>query len=474
MKKFVCLCFAILMSITSVMLAFLWQNNTNKFASAVFSESELKNKVDILNPTQMNSSFQVDAKQNTTLFDQTNEKLMAGSVVVPTASSDTKSVNSVYSISNTTLADNDSIFMWIFIPNEYEYDLSVAFETIDGYSVSWIIESNDLNNMLESSKITEFSYGWRQFEFPVIKANISGEIKANLSQAIFTVLRVSYENDGTLMSIDGVNNNFMFYHIYKADRHSNDVCIVGMQSYVTYKLKESFLDEKIYFVDDEINVSNVQEIFEYLIVGDNNLHQETSNDYSFELSIIDSLNEEYDSAFGTKFVFENSGYHKFVVKVKEYRKNEDNATVLYASKTFNVSNFILGSFTNVDYKVNIDEKKSVTFKLSGYFDAESDIVVAVGDKTLASITYYIKDDICYIKIVGLKEGETKITVKATGKQPGAIESKLYSMSTTLTIENPNTKSASEVFLWVILGVYGVAFVIFLSISLVKARRTGVK
>ena len=90
------------------------------------------------------------------------------------------------------------------------------------------------------------------------------------------------------------------------------------------------------------------------------------------------------------------------------------------------------------------------------------------------MTHYIKDGVCYIQVNGLKEGEFDLIVKAKGERLGTNEVKEYSVKTVAKVIDSDKKSASEVFLWVVLCVYGGGFAIFLIISLVKARQVSVK
>lgn len=477
MKKIFGMILAVIVSITSVMLAFSWLKFDNKTASAAgileegFSEEKLKNKVDIIDPNTYYPQFSSQLKENQSPFDKIQEKMMPGYAIVP-AENENKEVNSIYYINNITFNLDESVFMWIFIPSELTYNLKVTFETSSGGFISWEYTDGVLMQILRAYSSEDIYFGWRLFEFCVEDAEMSGDVKNALSTSKFTEFNISYTTElGDLLIKN--NNKFSFYHVYKANSFSESSTIVLSQSYANYKMKEGVFN-KIYFIDEEIYFTSVSDIFEYFYIGQINLLQYPNSNYTWKLTVTDSDGVAHDKNFGDKFVFEKNGGHRLDMILNEYRKNGSTAVALIPI-SFNIQIFTIGAFTNVDYKVDKGETKLITFKFSSQFTAiEDTIKVTVSDKNKASVTYYVENGICYIKLTGIKKGDIMISVESDGEKKGSFETKTYFVQTAVEITDENAKSSDEVFLLVITGISGVGFAIFVVISLVKSRYVSVK
>ncbi len=475
MKKQLSFILAVLICITSVMLAFSWlfqpKEKTQAASGLIFNEAELLNKVEIVNPNDMDASFLMDMVENQNPFDITTKAMMTGYSVVPKTINTMKDVNSSYVVDSFSVVPGESIYMWIFIPNEYLHDLTVAFE--DGSSrISWTLAKSDLTSILDDAKRGSYIYGWRLFEFCLSDAEMTNEVRDNISSFHFNTLKISYINNTGLL-VESNKNKFSFYHVFLASSFSSYTKVVDAQNYVQYKLNDEFNGEDNYFIDDEILFGNVKSLFSVLIVGQVNLKDYSNSNYSFQLSVQDPSGDVFDKYFGEKFIFEKVGYHRISVTIKEFRA-DSSKVVLFEQIDFYVDYFAIGSFTNVNYKFEKGETTAITFKFSKAFTITGDIEIGVSDKKLAEVTHYIEDGTCYIQVKALEEGEFKLIVKAKGERAGSGNVKNYSLSTAAEVIDLNKKSGSEIFLWVVLVLYGVGFTTFLVISLVKARRVSVK
>ena len=478
MKKVFGFILAMVFSITSVMFAFSWLDNDQK-ANAVssaleFDESKLKNKQDIIDPLNLNASQYLDARENMNPFDEESETMMPGYAIYPKIVGTEEEIDSFYTVKGFSLIPSESIYMWIFIPNQLNYELSIEFQTstADNY-IKWKFSTVKLGDLLDQNEKENFTYGWRLFELAVSDAEMSGEVKNSLSSQVFNIMKIKYTNFNGVF-IDVNKNEFAFYHVYIADSFSNKSTIVKALHYTNYKIKENFLEMKSFFIDEEILFVSVQDIFEYLYVGQYNLREYTNPNYTWKIVVTDPEGDTHQKTFGEKYVFDEYDTHRIEFTLTEYRVLAA-ATVLFVSHNVNVGIFTLGSFTNVGYEVDKGETKLITFKFSNYFTYNPEtVLVEVTNKNCASTTYYIENDTCYIKIKGLKKGKIKISVQAEGGKTGSYEAATYKCSTAVEVKDPNKKSATEVILWVILGIYAGGLTIFVVISLVKARRVSVK
>ncbi len=476
MKKQLSFILVLIVSITSVMLAFSWLFQPKVKASAesvVFDEDNLINRVDIIDPNNMNASFFSDMVENQNPFDLTTKEMMTGYSVVPKTINSLKDINSAYVIDEFSIVPDESVFMWIFIPSDYYLDLTISFEDSSSNEISWTFSRAELTVMLENSKLDKYAYGWRLFEFCVSDADMEESVRDNIAFHKFKTLKISYiNNTGTYMESN--KNKLSFYSLFMAKSFSNYSGIVDSQTYVQYKLNSNFVGERAYYVDDEVLFTNVKSIFDVLIIGQVNLRDYSNSNYSFEISVQDPNGDVVNKYFGEKFIFDSIGYHRVSVMIKEYR-TDSSEVVLYEQLDFYVDYFAMGAFTNVNYIFEEGEKTAITFKFSpSFLTTEDDIEVKSSDKTIAEVTHYIKDGVCYVYVTGLKEGEFDLVVKAKGERLGTNDVKEYSVTTAAKIVDSDKKSSSEIFLLVILAVYGGGFTIFVVISLVKARRVSVK
>ena len=476
MKKVICMFLAIICGITSVMFGFSWLKKPTKTANAsVFSEEELIKK-DIINPTNLNSSQSVDAIKNESLFDTKNKKIREGNVIVPKTQTN-NNIYSSYDISENSFSLTDSVYVWIFIPNAIYNNLTISFENGSGNYLKWTLDDSKLSSDLRGINISDIYYGWRLFEFPVDMAETDDFIGV-IDEAKFNKFNISYSREGGTLT-DGSANKFMFYHLYSASKFSNDISIVGAQSYACYSIKDNYFATKNYFIDEEIVFTDIRDIFDYFIIGSTNIYQNISTNYSWDIKLIEPNDDEHDLWYESgsksiKYIFDMIGSHKLEVRLYENRILEKNVPVFYYSTNISVNDFVIGAFSGFDYKFKVNEKNAITFNISSYFKSNGDIIVELEDQDLANVSYYIKDGIIYIELEGLKKGETKINIKATALKPGLNQVLDFSCSADVEFEDIAKKPSSEVFLWVVLGVYGVGFTIFVVISLVKARRVSVK
>lgn len=475
MKKRLSFILALLISITSVMFAFSWLFQPRQEANAqeVFNENNLKDKVDIVDPNNMNASFLSDMVENQNPFNLSTKEMMTGYSVVPKTTNELKDIDSAYVIGEFSVVPEESIFMWIFIPNDYYFDLTIAFEDESSNRISWTFSRAELLSMLESSKLDKYAYGWRLFEFCLSDADMTETVEDNISFYKFKTMKVSYiNNTGTF--VEKNKNKLSFYHVFRAKSFSNYSRIVDAQTYVQYKLNPNFVGERAYYIDDEVLFTSVKSIFDILIVGQINLRDYSNSNYSFEISVQTPDGDVTNKYFGEKFIFDTIGYYRVSVMIKEF-STDKSEVVLFEQFDFYVDYFAMGAFTNVNYIFEEGEKTAISFKFSkSFIMSETDIEVKSSDKTIAEVTHYIKDGVCYIHVTGLKEGEFDLIVKAKGERLGTNDIKVYSVKTAAKVIDSDKKSSSEIFLWVVLAIYGGGIAIFVVISLVKARQVSVK
>lgn len=477
MKKQLSFIFALIISITSVMFAFSWlfqpKLKTNAYINIDFNENDLVGKKDIVDPNNVDASFFSDMVLNQNPFNLSTRTMMTGYSIVPKTTNSLKDIDSAYVVDEFSVNTSESIFMWIFIPSDYYFDLTIAFEDEQSNRISWTITRSRLTGLLSDSNADKFDYGWKLFEFCVSDADMNDEVKTNIFSYKFKTLKVSYINN-TGIYIESNKNKFSFYHVFLAQSYSNHTTIVDSQSYVQYQLNPNFVGDKTYYIDDEVLFTNIKSIFDVLIVGQNDLREYSNSNYSFEISVQNPEGDVVSKYFGEKFIFDTIGYHRVSITIKEYR-SDASEVVFFEQMDFFVDYFSMGAFTNVNYVFEADEKTEISFKFSKSFLMQNeDIKVESSDKTIAEVTHYIKDGVCYVQVKGLKEGKFDLIVKANGSRAGTYDVKEYSVKTAAKVVDSDKKSTSEVILWTVLAVYGGGFAIFVVISLVKARQVGVK
>jgi len=488
MKKILSLVFCVISSIMFFMLAFnvnLTQTNAENLTSSIFTENDIKNKEDIIS-VDKNIFGGAVATVGNSPFDEETDTLMDGYTITPNSDAYNQ-VDWSVGVSGFTLSFSQSVYMWVYLPCDPDYNLYTLKLTITDISknlkLTWEYEHSQLVDMISKIAIGDKNYGWVLFELNPATTGVSSE---ELVDANFTRLGISYNSEIPELAIKVNNNALSFYHVYKGDSVKNSSVIIIKQKYAIYKFAESYLGNKIAHIGDTYKF-DFKNIFEYIYIGKYDMYKYSIEGYTWNISLKDSYSKVIDLNANQEYVFERVGWYSVNITLKERNhiiSNDENQGLNIDKFIFSVSSSIkceeysLGTFGNPKYTIPTNNEYIVTFKFYDGFKIYGDFVISTSDEKVAVIDSYSFDEdtkTIYIKINTKKSGNIQLNIEANGFMDDKNKLSEYSRSCNLVVkgENASTK-LSTIFLWVILGIYGVALVVFVVISVVKSRQNSVK
>lgn len=453
----------------------------NTASAAVVSEENLNNITDLLTTDEQTLSLMFGTNKVTSApFDASAGTYMEGKSITPTSTPDKfKQVNENIRFSSNTskLKENQSIYIWVFIPDEpltILYNLTFKLFLGANESITWSFTPNELFNMCAANKgLSNVSYGWKLFELNISDATENSSLNTytnNLSS-----LQIIFEKklgDDDLFATAPMTT-LSIYHIFLADSVSSASGVVGYSNYSNYKVKESFKNmfSEIYAGDTRVLFKSLADIFKYLNVGKLDLLNANISGYFWQLSIsCAGIEEEYE--FDKSYNFYKEGEYKLVLKLKEQHEAVSKTVINY-EYTFYINSFKLGNFALPNYSVEEGETKLIVFNLSSGLELDSDILVKCSDNSVATFTYSKKDGRLEVKVTGLKKGIVNLTIEADGHRNGK-DKETFSSSVQIRVQGQQSDTFTKAVLWGSLGILSAILLTFMVISVVKARRNSVK
>ena len=465
MKKIFLWILALICCITSIMPVFCAKNSKDNQASAVeFDESELTEVVDILdiNGTGYASGL---LSSTGTPFDYKKQEAMPGKILTPNQD-EYNQFDFYQNLSGVQIKNTDSIYAWVYIPNSHLKDLSVTLYSIGGASIGWTINRFDLYSTLVTSLSNISVEGWKLFEFSAQDYSTMSNI-TSLNSMVFTQIKVSYKSSD--VQTEKTNQTLSLYHIFIGEAFSEQTRVIKSLSYYNYKFNDDFLDiVSNKYLYDSIKINSRSEIFTCLYAGKTDLLSQASLAQTLHIYIRNDNGTDYHYKLGETYVFEEEGFYTITFKISS-QSEASNAI----SKSFYIEKFSIG-YLKSNYRIEKGNKFTVPFEITPNFIVSEDISIVLEDKKVVNASYYIENNVCYLIIEGVKQGNSTLTLTMTGKREGYDKIDTYTYSTMVTITDSGNSLFSMIILWSVFGLICAGLVIFLIISFVKARKFGVK
>lgn len=478
-KRILSLILGIMCGITLVFAGFyvLKIKNQASATDVKFSEESLQDKQDIMGTTGAFSSLV--PLSHASPFDKTNKAMMPGNAYAPSWSSSGQINTKVnFSSAGTSFVASagESVYVWIYFPQFLLYELKLGFYDNQQKGVYWHFEDAELLDELNDGGNKLFAYGWRLFELNFEDAELVG-VDSPYDTTTYSVFEVIYQIPDNTQTTETVSESLSFYHMYKANSFG-PTGVKIYQDYTLFELKQSFNTKlKNLYIGDSLKFNGIYDIFEYVVIGNRDVKNYSDlSAYRWSIILNDTNSATLDVEYGEEYTFQNRGWYSINVKLyKTIIQSGITSTsiVLNTSASFYIEEFNIGAFDGNDYFFEIGKKYSVKFILADDFVLDSDIVISISNKRLASATYYMEGNICYVEVDTLDLGNGIITLTASGHRAGYSDVETYSSTLNFytTYGNQNT---SETFLWICFGGFCVILVTYGIISVVKARKFGVK
>jgi len=478
MKRFLCLILGIMCGITLCFAGFCvpkTQKTTHAEEIKNF-EDLIQNKQDIIGTSGSFSG--VTAVSNAAPFDRETKAMMTGNAYKFSANAKGEinaKINFKTNGTPFTVKVDESAYVWLYFPEVTLFELKLGFYTDDGKGMYWHFDTNELISELNNNGKKSIGYGWRLFELKFTDATLV--MTDSIYDDTYNIFEVVYQRPDEVDDSLDVEESLSFYHLYKAKSLKNTgVCYY--QDYTIYQLKDTLqasLDSM--FEDDSLKFNGIYDVFEYVIVGNKDLRNYSDlQHYTWKIMISDDNGETETIKYGEEYTFEDIGWYSVNVKLMKQTTSlgvskED--VVLNTSSSFYVDRFGIGAFSGDNYFYTVGSKHAVKFTIVDEFVFDSDIVVSVDNKKIATATYYVEGNICYVEIELKRIGSTTITLSAEGHREGTTDSETYSRELHIHVVS-GEKETPKWLLWTCFGVFCAVIVVYLTISFVKARRFGVK
>lgn len=453
--------------------------NQNAIA-AKLSEDDFQNVTDLVGTDEEKLKL-VFGESSLTLspFNPKTGSLNEGKSVTPTFDefNQTKGASFPFE-SSEILEENESIFLWIYIPAdtlEVQYSLTISLRFLTGAAVTWEFDVSKLDNMCdEFPGSMSVSFGWKLFELNLGDCTSSSADKQTLKNTGVTGMTISYcDALGRETISDYPKRAIAVYHVFKAISKSGTSGIIDNLNFSYFKVKQSFSNSVhgIYNGDSKVLANSIADIFEYVYVGKDDLSKAVAENFGYFWQLkVNRNGTKIDYSFGDKFNFATQGDYSFEISLKEDMLLP--SLVLYTEPIY-VNEFTLGSFNLPDYMVENGQTKRLVFTISNGFVFDGDIVVRCSDNSTATVTYYKQGNKLNIDVKGLKKGSVNIYVQALGNREGH-ESELFVSRTVVRVNASTTSNFTQILLWTCLGIMCAALLSMLVISVVKARKNSVK
>ena len=478
MKKNFSFVIGVMMCLSALLISFLPLKNSAKnqtFASETieqkFYDSSTKELV-VKNPTSL-----IGASIDKTPFDEETKQRMEGSSITPNADEFgqvkyyTQTIAGGAGYSPET---NDNILLWVYLIDAIGFKLEISLSNSSA--------QNTLTWLFGAQQTFEMGSGWKLIALKL--DDYKDELIEN--PETYTLITFKYlseasdfEGEEGYESYDIVTSErFSFYHIFttKNANYIEKSGILLSLSKSFYKFSENFNLGNDVFVGDKVKVQSPSSMFEYFIVGKNNLSDYLdSGKYYWSLSIKNPSSYTSSLDFGDTINFNEKGFYYFKIQLYEDRALTDES-IFYTGINIHCDELYLGKFKlGSEYKIVDDEKILISFQVSNGLSDVGEYTVSLSNSNAEIETYYEEDGVLYICVVGKDNGKVELEITAEAKSKH--NSKVQTFSSIATIDVDYTKDDVDLFmiiLWITFGVFCLVIVIYLSISVVKARKNDVK
>ena len=227
-----------------------------------------------------------------TPYNEETKERYEGSAITP-ACDKYNQVADIFDVNEFSIDFDDSIFMWIFIPDESINNLEIKFLSSTNDTITFSYDFEFLSTMLKEATVDGQLFGWRLFEFSLSDsyANIDYD-ETNLYECVFNKMSITYKN-AIEAQIKYSNNQLSFYHVYLAQKESYKTNIVKSNKYVYYETHNTLKFQiKNQYIGDELSFKSINDIFSKLLVGKRDLLTYFSNDYEWKMVVKKPLIED--------------------------------------------------------------------------------------------------------------------------------------------------------------------------------------
>ena len=436
--------------------------------------AESSQELDGYKKLEILSTINANRENNEVLIDKLTESFVEDYLYYPKTDLDGNNYSMKFSIKNIDFYENQSLFMWVYIPEILVQDLVVVAS--DGLnSLTWEmqgVQTADYRlNLSLVEMITEYNgiinRGWKLLEL-----NISDAEKVGQLNKISTIdIDYSFVNNSSAED----DNNFRVTNFCVSKKINNKTSIVNHQDYVVYKEKDNFLNAQTSsYIGDSLKLTKTTDIFEYAIIGKQNLLT-NSTGYVWSINLTTPTGAQHTFTFDKTrtITFEEHGY--YLINIVLTTTGDDAYSIIEQTYNIFAEPFNFGFFQKSSYYFAVGTENIIYLTLSEDFqiDDNSEIVITNESDEIATIKHYIEGDKIFFKISTKNIGETSFKVEVSGYQSN--KSKLETFDASLNISVVETeKEINSTVVWVVFWILISGFAVYIIILVVKSRKFDVK
>lgn len=465
LRKILCFCLAILCCLP------FFAHSNNLLKTNAVNENEFVNVSEI----KINSSLNCNKEKNKSLIKKGTSDFVSEYTYSPKQDANENNQTMIFSTDIVEFNDNQSLFLWVFIPNIIVQDLTIIVSDNGFNSMTWnfsglrITASNDslsLISLIESYH-GSVKRGWKLLELAKEDAIVEGSSTFEIKTLS---IKVGYNDE--LETKD--DSEFAMTYPFLANKLKNKTNITTHQGYVVYAEKQSFLDAKeSLYVDDKIEINSIKDLFSYVVIGKQNILENQSG-YVWNILLTKPSGATQTISLDRKIdiIFEESGY--YLIDVNLTTSDQDFYSLVSENYNIYVEKFSFGYFQKNEYKIIKDTQNQIVFSLADNFSIEedSDIVVEIADKNIFDATYYLENGKIYLNILAKNEGKSNLKISVSGMKLNETQNEIYQSEINIIVEE--AKSPSYLAIWVVFWCLIFGLIVYLIILFVKSRRFGVK
>ncbi len=418
-------------------------------------------------------------------FDKSTNSMMSGLSFVPYYNSNFEVTSRNYQVNDFlfSIDTSKSIYMWIYFPdspNGIFFDFNIKFFNSDGDYVAWSYDYEELAALFIEYDTYNIIYtGWKLIEFSVSDAttNLSMDKVTLTNMNISYILNENYTDYGYYKATDCLT----IYSAYLGTKTSNKTIVYEALNYYYYAFSSSFSSGlRGLYVGESYTLNSISSVFSYVYVGKSNLALGGTQNNSFSWDISVTCNSDtYSITLPNTIYFDEAKTHTFSFKLTEYRTAASTGNSVFTA-TYNVSifSFIFGSFGSSIYELQKGNSLILQFSLADNFVQTENLEFSAENAKMlqiVDINYDSQLGIYYIEVKALKKGSTNIIATAGGYREGGDTLTIqYKTTASVSVKYNGVSEWMKITLYVFLGFYLVAFIIFVIISFVNIRRNIVK
>lgn len=478
MKKFISLIFGFVMCLSVMLIGFLpLKKSANNQAEASLSIEQKLYDSSTKELVAKQPSSLIGANADKTPFDEETKQRMEGISITPVADDYGQVKSFSYNLAGGegyTPELDDNILMWVYLIDAIAFKLEISLNNTSSTGLVWSFGAQQTYEMGSGWKLIALKLSDHEDELIANPQSYSSINFKYLSEAS------EFEGEEGYESYDIVTDErFSFYHIFttkNAEYIQNSGIILSL-SKSFYKFAENFDVGGDVFIGDKLKLESPSKIFEYFYIGKKDLSNYLENgEYYWSLSIKDPNSFRSSLDFGDTIHFTEKGFYFLKIQLFEDKAINDES-VFYAGINIHCDELFLGRFQmGSEFNVKDDEKLFLSFDVSKALTDVGELSVSLSNNNAEIETYYVEDGVLKICVIAKANGNVDLTVSADAKSK-YNNTKVQTFSSTASIRVDYTKNEVDIFMvivWITFGVFCLSIIIYLSISVVKARKNDVK